>query len=150
MVVTDWGPIAREIAAQATAGAKAEAAGAGAPPGASEGHEPPHLLHVQPIQPAGPTITLTLPGTTVSLPGMQSSRSPALGFSPSNRLGGPKSGEPNQGAANVTDGRMDFLRSVHRSACKIFGTVLGPEANSAHKNHFHVDMAERPHGVICE
>jgi hypothetical protein len=28
--------------------------------------------------------------------------------------------------------------------------VLGPEANNWHKNHFHVDMAERPRGVICE
>ena len=46
---------------------------------------------------------------------------------------------------------MDFLRAAHRSACKIFGTVLGPEANNAHKNHFHVDMAERiKHTKICE
>jgi hypothetical protein len=28
--------------------------------------------------------------------------------------------------------------------------VLGPEANTSHKNHFHIDMAERPHGAICE
>jgi hypothetical protein len=45
---------------------------------------------------------------------------------------------------------MDFLRAAHRAACKTFGTVLGPEANNAHKNHFHVDMAERPRGAICE
>jgi hypothetical protein len=43
-----------------------------------------------------------------------------------------------------------FLRGAHRAACQIFGTVLGPEANSAHKNHFHVDMAERKHQAICE
>ena len=46
---------------------------------------------------------------------------------------------------------MDFLRAAHRSACKIFGTVLGPEANNAHQNHFHVDMAERDQEHrICE
>lgn len=36
-----------------------------------------------------------------------------------------------------------FLREAHASACKIFGTTLGPEANRAHLNHFHVDMAQR-------
>ncbi len=45
---------------------------------------------------------------------------------------------------------MDFLRQAHHAACKIFGTVLGPEANSAHKNHFHVDMADRKGFTICE
>jgi hypothetical protein len=28
--------------------------------------------------------------------------------------------------------------------------VLGPEANKAHKNHFHLDMAERKSATICE
>ncbi|MBA4760729.1 extensin family protein [Sphingomonas sp.] len=34
----------------------------------------------------------------------------------------------------------EFLRVVHRSACRRFTTVLGPEYNSAHANHFHFDM----------
>jgi len=34
-----------------------------------------------------------------------------------------------------------FLRRLHQSACKRFGTVLGPEYNAAHANHFHFDMA---------
>jgi hypothetical protein len=46
---------------------------------------------------------------------------------------------------------MDFLRASHRSACTLFNTVLGPEANNAHQNHFHVDMAERIKNTrICE
>lgn len=32
-----------------------------------------------------------------------------------------------------------FLRVVHESACKRFGTVLGPEYNAAHKDHFHLE-----------
>ncbi len=32
-----------------------------------------------------------------------------------------------------------FLRVVQASACKRFGTVLGPEYNSAHKDHFHLE-----------
>ena len=47
-------------------------------------------------------------------------------------------------------GKSHFLRAAHRAACQIFGTVLGPEANNAHKNHFHVDMAERTRRIICE
>jgi hypothetical protein len=33
----------------------------------------------------------------------------------------------------------EFLRVVHTSACKRFGTVLGPEYNAAHKDHFHLE-----------
>ncbi len=36
-----------------------------------------------------------------------------------------------------------FLRVVHDGACGIFGTVLGPESNAAHRDHFHFDGAER-------
>lgn len=35
----------------------------------------------------------------------------------------------------------EFLRRLHQSACKRFGTVLGPDYNGAHANHFHFDMA---------
>ncbi|MGB5077672.1 MAG: extensin family protein [Sphingorhabdus sp.] len=35
-----------------------------------------------------------------------------------------------------------FLKRLHQSACKRFGTVLGPDYNSAHANHFHFDMAQ--------
>ncbi len=41
------------------------------------------------------------------------------------------------------DDRGAFLRAIHDGACQIFGTTLGPEANEAHKNHFHLDMKER-------
>lgn len=33
----------------------------------------------------------------------------------------------------------EFLRVVHASACKRFGTVLGPEYNAAHADHFHLE-----------
>jgi hypothetical protein len=39
--------------------------------------------------------------------------------------------------------RGTFLHKIHEGACEIFGTTLGPAANSAHKNHFHLDMRER-------
>ncbi|MCX7864015.1 MAG: extensin family protein [Novosphingobium sp.] len=33
-----------------------------------------------------------------------------------------------------------FLRVIHQSACKRFGTVLGPDYNAAHRDHFHVEV----------
>jgi len=36
-----------------------------------------------------------------------------------------------------------FLKRLHHGACSVFSTVLGPEANEAHRDHFHLDMKER-------
>jgi len=33
-----------------------------------------------------------------------------------------------------------FLRDVQQAACESFSTVLGPDYNAAHHNHFHLDM----------
>ncbi len=43
--------------------------------------------------------------------------------------------------------KQAFLKAVHRSACESFVVVLGPEANEAHKNHFHFDLGRYP---VCE
>ena len=43
-----------------------------------------------------------------------------------------------------------FLRRMHEGACRIFGTVLGPEANEAHRNHLHLDLAARKRNAFCE
>jgi hypothetical protein len=50
----------------------------------------------------------------------------------------------------VADRTGEFVRQVHDNACSIFGTVLGPEANDAHKNHFHLDMKKRRRSAFCE
>jgi len=38
-----------------------------------------------------------------------------------------------------TPAERRFLRVVHESACKRFGTTLGPDYNEAHRNHFHLE-----------
>lgn len=38
-----------------------------------------------------------------------------------------------------TPAERRFLRVVHTSACKRFGTTLGPDYNAAHANHFHLE-----------
>lgn len=42
------------------------------------------------------------------------------------------------------DGRSDareFLRVIHASGCKRFGTTLGPAYNAAHRDHLHVELS---------
>ncbi len=40
-------------------------------------------------------------------------------------------------------------RALHTSACGPFGTVLGPNSDRFHYNHFHFDTAEYRSGTYC-
>ena len=160
MVVADWGPTARDIAAQAAAAKaqpdrrQAESRPVAQPPTATQGRAAgsataagraggaPGSARASPS--AFPASRSTCPAAS------EPSDHSACAAQPPGR---PQAGEPAGAAAAcaAADGKMDFLRGAHRAACKIFGTVLGPEANNAHKNHFHVDMAERSKDtMICE
>lgn len=46
----------------------------------------------------------------------------------------------------ASDQERAFLRTVHTSACKRFGTVLGPGYNAAHADHLHVELGD---GSFC-
>lgn len=41
------------------------------------------------------------------------------------------------------------LKSMHRAACGPFGTVLGPNADRFHQDHFHFDTARYRSGSYC-
>ena len=41
------------------------------------------------------------------------------------------------------------IRALHDSACGPFGTVLGPNSDRYHYNHFHLDTAEYRSGSYC-
>ena len=41
------------------------------------------------------------------------------------------------------------LRKMLRRACGTFTTVLGPNYNAAHRNHFHLDKESRRYGAFC-
>jgi hypothetical protein len=43
--------------------------------------------------------------------------------------------------------RAAFLRDVHSGACQIFDTVLGPQADPFHRDHFHFDLGS---GGVCQ
>ncbi|MEW5962670.1 MAG: extensin family protein [Pseudomonadota bacterium] len=49
--------------------------------------------------------------------------------------------------AEAASARDAFLRAVHRGACGPFTTVLGPDADAAHLDHFHLDLARRRNGA---
>ncbi len=42
-----------------------------------------------------------------------------------------------------------ILRQMHKAACGPFGTVLGPDANRFHRDHFHFDVARYRRGSYC-
>lgn len=48
------------------------------------------------------------------------------------------------------DAKSQFVTSLFDKACRRFGTVLGPKANDAHKDHFHLDMKKRRRASFCE
>jgi hypothetical protein len=105
-----------------------------------------------------PKVTVTIPGAKPSPP---RGADPAFAISEPDKLGGPKikdktagpataalpvnpNSGPNSGDDVARHGpKATFLHAAHAAACRTFGTTLGPEANAAHRNHFHVDMARR-------
>lgn len=42
-----------------------------------------------------------------------------------------------------------LMRQLHKGACGPFGTVLGPESDRFHKDHFHFDTARYRSGSYC-
>lgn len=42
-----------------------------------------------------------------------------------------------------------ILKQMHSTACGPFGTVLGPESDRYHKDHFHFDIARYRSGPYC-
>lgn len=48
-------------------------------------------------------------------------------------------GDWSQGSA----AEREFLRTIHTSACKRFGMVLGPAYNAAHEDHLHLELSGR-------
>ncbi len=60
----------------------------------------------------------------------------------------PSEGAPSEGA--IAAKPSQFLKTVHKGACGLFSTVLGPEADAFHRDHFHLDLSGRSSAAICE
>lgn len=48
-----------------------------------------------------------------------------------------------------TSRKGSALKQMHKAACGPFGTVLGPNANKYHQDHFHFDTARYRNGTYC-
>jgi len=46
--------------------------------------------------------------------------------------------------------QKQLLKKMHRAACGPFGTVLGPNSDGYHKDHFHLDTARYRGGPYCK
>lgn len=137
---------ARALAAANRTGGAGEVQQPGLRPGASASHDEPAIKGFV----AG-TIGRAIRNPAIEAPSSLTLEQPS-------RLGGPKAKTeaaalpvlPNVPAANLgLNGRQQFLRHLHATGCRRFNTALGPEANEAHRNHFHFDMAERSTGSYC-
>lgn len=49
----------------------------------------------------------------------------------------------NRGESETARQDAAFLREVRDGACRLFATVLSPDYNAAHRDHFHLDQANR-------
>ena len=47
----------------------------------------------------------------------------------------------------VAEGK--FLRLAHDGGCKVFSTLMGPEANEVHRTHLHLVLQDRKM-TVCE
>ena len=59
-------------------------------------------------------------------------------------------GNASETPTSKADPKSVFLHRVHENACGLFGTVLGPEANDAHRDHLHLDMKSRSRSAFCQ
>lgn len=177
LLLADWGQTKRDIAkaeaaAKAAVAAKLEkerlaAAAAKAP--APQAPPPNVVVGVPPAAVTAKDLATSAAEAVTNLvkntfgSGPSETYGPPTGstghaLAPPSQLGGPKPQEttvaalPTPAATTVSLNKKGrFLREIHDQACKIFGTTLGPEANEAHRNHLHVDMAERRNGLkICD
>lgn len=153
-VKADWGRVIRlEVAAAARAAAAAKAAQAAA----SEQKSP-----------SAPTKQAGVPATDSSKEATGPIVPPVVPqrLTPNTRsaLGAPRQppapAAETKAAASVATAtepkpadltpRQKFLHRIHEGACRVFGTVLGPEANDDHLDHLHLDMAHRRSKSYCQ
>lgn len=45
---------------------------------------------------------------------------------------------------------VTFLQGVGEQSCSIFNTVIGPDGDANHQDHFHLDLANRRSGKWCK
>lgn len=167
-VLDDWGKPEREVVAEAAAQKLAAEEAAAKTAQADVAGNPAHGALPSAAPSTAGAAAVGLVRSTI-IDGISNHTSAVPDWAPGtnvNRLGGPPAKPVNIGSAarkaaflsfgggrsldNPDPAMRAFLHEAHETACQVFGTTLGPEANAAHRNHFHVDMASRKFGKICD
>jgi hypothetical protein len=150
-VVRSWGPTARDKTAAAvtrstkTEPVKKDAAKAEPEPARPANKKISAIAHRSSEEP--PTARKQGPGSLRKTAALQRQDKAISDISAD-----PKA-TPAPGGTEREDGKAraeaTFLHRLHKGACGVFGTVLGPEANEMHRDHFHFDLATRRHSALC-
>ena len=141
-ILGNWGPTQRDIVAKAKAAADAKAQ-AEKSETANKNPAPPSVV-------LGPPRPADL-GEPKSARTGGAARDDARVSAEKTRMSlGSTTSDASDRPSGVDTAEGRFLRRLHAGACGPFSTVLGPEANDAHRNHFHFDLAPRQRGPYCQ
>lgn len=145
-VLKGWGLTARDIKARAVAKAKAEAE-------AKERAKAKSSSAKSEVA-KGKDATKDEPAGRIEKPGPIVTQASLAVPLPKKRPEGKAAAAEPAPAAKETDAARPtkealFLRAIHKGACTPFGTVLGPEANDPHRDHFHLDLTPRRSRGYC-
>jgi hypothetical protein len=144
-----WGPTARdEQAARKTAATHAEKAAPSAGVKSAEAGAGPADRKLSSISPPPVSFTAGRQATTAQTAALRKTAASATDASADSKTIPATPAAAGQDVRKSAEGR--FLRQLHKGACGVFGTVLGPEANEAHRDHFHLDLAPRRHSALCQ
>ncbi len=135
-VARGWGPTERDIAAAKKKAAEAAAAAGGNKTDGNAEEGGPLNKADLPKKKPDPEDAAKSEGTVVKT-GYSAKKEASKGDSATGRV-----------VAATTPASL-FLKRLHRGACSMFGTVLGPEANEAHRDHFHFDVKKRRLRGVC-
>lgn len=155
VVASGWGPVSRDVAAASADAVAPELAGVTVDEPMTEGD---NAVPLPPRKSLGPRVVKTrLVKIGELAAGADRARS---------ELGGPRQSakekpakvgkrrksqiEARKAWPQPSTATARFLHAAHDAACTVFGTVLGPEANNAHRDHLHVDLAPRKRSAFCE
>lgn len=148
-VAKGWGPTERDITAARKKAAEKEAAKPKAPADGKGASEPP--AGDKPAEGEAGKRANSKDGSVQKVDYRRPATKPAAkdGAKAPEDPKGPAAA--NRAAAGGTDANLKpattkeavFLKRLHEGSCAVFATVLGPEANEAHRDHFHLDMKVR-------
>ncbi|MGI9408327.1 MAG: extensin family protein [Hyphomicrobiaceae bacterium] len=138
-VLKDWGPVARDTKPEQSATETVAASAS-----ANEAPTAPAVI------PASATLEIPIPEFRGPVRrGIRLHRVPDPGGQPAAGTAAQAVAHKSAAAQSRPSLETRFLKQIHKSACGLFGTVLGPEANDAHRDHFHLDTADHRRTAYC-